>query len=69
MDKIIDVIDQYLAKGFGSMDKHDFEVWIFNYLLQSRLKGMSDYDISIMLRIPESKVKRLKYDASMKYAH
>lgn len=61
------VLDQYLNKGFGSMNKNDFEVWIFSQLLKDRLKGMSNYDISIFLKIPESKVKRLKYEASLKY--
>ncbi len=61
------VINDYLSRGFGSMNKNDFEVWIFNYLLQDRLKDMSNYDISIELRIPEQKVKRLKYEAGLKY--
>lgn len=60
-------INEYLSRGFGSMNKNDFEVWIFNYLLQERLKGKSNYDISIELKIPEQKVKRLKYEAGLKY--
>lgn len=67
MNGIDDIIDEYLAKGFGSMNKNDFEVWIFYYLLNSRLKGLSNYDISIELRIPEQKVKRLRYEAGLKY--
>jgi len=67
--KDIDLIieEQYLKRGFGSMTKNDFEVWIFNHLLENKLKNKSNYDISIELRIPESKVKRLKYEASLKY--
>lgn len=61
------IIDDYLNRGFGSMNKNDFEVWIFNYLLQEKLKGKSNYDISIELKIPEQKVKRLKYEAGLKY--
>ncbi len=61
------IIDEYLDRGFGSMNKNDFEVWIFNYLLQTKLKGMSNYAISIELKMPESKVKRLKYEARLKY--
>lgn len=60
-------INEYLNRGFGSMNKNDFEVWIFNYLLQDKLKGLSNYEISIELKIPESKVKRLKYEAGLKY--
>ena len=67
MKDLDNVIDRYLTRGFGSMNKNDFEVWIFNYLLSNRLKGKSNYDISIELRIPEQKVKRLKYEAGLKY--
>ncbi|MBR1788607.1 MAG: hypothetical protein IJ762_05405 [Bacteroidaceae bacterium] len=30
MDKIADVVNAYLGKGFGSMNNNDFEVWIFH---------------------------------------
>lgn len=64
---IEDVLEQYLKRGFGSMNKNDFEVWIFSQLLLGKLRGLSNYEISICLKIPESKVKRLKYEASLKY--
>ena len=60
-------IQVYLNRGFGSMTKNDFEVMIFAELIQTSLRGMSDYQISCDLRIPESKVKRLRYEASLKY--
>lgn len=63
-----EALDKYLAKGFGSMNKVDFEVWIFDQLLKSRLKGKDNYAISIYLKMPESRVKRLRYEASLKYA-
>ncbi len=61
------LVDQYLNKGFGSMNKNDFEVWIFHYLMEHQLKGLKNYEISIKLRIPETKVKRLRYEAELKY--
>ena len=61
-------VDNYLKRGFGSMNKNDFEVWIFNYLLENDFKGKKDYDISISLGIPITKVKRLRYEANLKYA-
>ena len=64
---LADAINEYLDRGFGSMTKNDFEVWIFDQLLQDKLDGMSNFDISAELRIPESKVKRLRYEASLKY--
>lgn len=51
------------------MNKNDFEVWIIHYLIQNHLQGKSNYDISIELRIPESKVKRLRYEATLKYGN
>ena len=68
-DKLSEVIDAYLNRGFGSMNKNDFEVWIFNYLLQNDLNAKTNFDISIELGIPESKVKRLRYEASLKYGN
>lgn len=64
-----EAIEAYLnKKGFGSMTKNDFEVFIFNCLLQdARYSGYKDFDFSIALRIPESKVKRLRYEANLKY--
>ena len=37
------VIDQYLARGFGTMNKNGFEVWMFHYLMQHQLQGKSNY--------------------------
>lgn len=67
--EINDVIDKYLDRGFGSMNKNDFEVWIFYYLLQNRLKGKSDNAISRELKIPKSRVTRLRYEAELKNPH
>ena len=66
---VSDDIQAYLSHGFGSMTKNDFEVWIFNYLLQNRPPNTSNFDFSVELRIPESKVKRLRYEASLKYGN
>ena len=63
------VITEYLNRGFGSMNKNDFEVWIFNELLNNQYLGKSNFDISIGLKIPESKVKRLRYEARLKYGN
>lgn len=63
-----EVISKYIEKGFGSMNKNDFEVWIFHYLLEHELQGKKNYEISIGLKIPKSKVKRLRYEAELKYS-
>ena len=60
-------IKEYLNRGFGSMNKNDFEVFIFNELLKTKLKGKSNFEISLILKIQESKVKRLRYEAALKF--
>jgi hypothetical protein len=62
-----EVIKQYMDKGFGSMNKNDFEVYIFSWLIDNDYKGKNDYQISLDLKIPITKVKRLRYEASLKY--
>ena len=66
IDTLQDFVEWYCEeKGFGSMNKNDFEVFIFSRLLQiERFKGKSNYDLSILLHIPESKIKRLRYEAA-----
>ena len=66
---IEDIIEAYLNRGFGSMNKNDFEVFIFHWLLANneKCKGKSDFVISQTLKIPESKVSRLRYEAGLKY--
>ena len=64
---VADAIQAYLNRGFGSMTKNDFEVWIFYQLLCGELRGKSNREISIALRIPDTKVKRLRYEADLKW--
>lgn len=69
MSDLDKAIDAYLNRGFGSMNKNDFEVWIFSHLLKTKLAGLSNYAISVKLKLPEAKVKRLKYEATLKYGN
>lgn len=64
----MEFLSTYLKKGFGSMTKNDLEVWVFNELLKDPKKtNYSDYDFSVELRIPQTKVKRLRYEAGLVY--
>lgn len=65
---IEEIIQSYLKRGFGSMNKNDFEVWIFNEWRKLQDKNLSDYAISKELKISETKVKRLRYEADLKYS-
>lgn len=61
-------ISRYSKVGFGSMNKNDFEVMIYDLLKKyGNLSGKSNYDISLELQITESKVKKLSYEAELKY--
>lgn len=61
-------IEDYIKRGFGSMTKNDFEVWIFSqWLADPKNKKKSNYVISRELRISESKVKRLRYEVDLNY--
>lgn len=73
MNTLEDAIHAYIERGFGSMNKNDFEVFIFHKMLDGSLKnnlnlsGKSNYEISLTLKIPETKVKRLRYEADLRY--
>lgn len=64
---VADAIQAYLNRGFGLMTKNDFEVWIFHQLLCGELRGKTNREISVRLRIPDTKVKRLRYEADLKW--
>ena len=69
MKALSDCIDDYVKKGFGSMNKNDFEVWIFGQLISmGKYAGKTNYELSLALRIPETKVKRLRYESALKTA-
>lgn len=61
------VISEYLQRGFGSYTKNDFEVAIFYALLKSGVVGDNNYSISRNLGIPESKVKKLRYESDLRF--
>lgn len=52
---------------FGSLNKNDYEVALFHLLLINGYADKSDHFMSKMLQIPESKVKRLRYESYLVY--
>ena len=61
-------LNQYFGKGFGSMNKTDIEILIFHALQQfGTIAEMSDFEVCRLLKIPESKVKRLRYESNIVY--
>ena len=61
--------DEFLKtcfQRFGSMNKNDYEVALFHLLMQNEDYALkSDFEMSMYLQIPESKVKRLRYEESL----
>ena len=61
-------LKKYLLDGMGVMSKREIDILIMNLLLKyGDLSTRSNYDLSIMLRIPETSVKRLRYEAKLRY--
>jgi hypothetical protein len=57
-----------IAHGFDSMTKGEIEILVFHLLLESeKMKNLSNYHIANTLHIPETKVKSLRLNASLKY--
>jgi len=65
-----EIIDILNTRGFGNLNKNDWEVLIFSLLKKyGNLQGaVSNHQISIELQMPETKVKRLAYEANLKYS-
>lgn len=59
-------LEHYLFGSFGSMSKSETEILIF-HLLSSDFEGLSNYEISNLLKISETKVKSLDMNAHLRY--
>lgn len=58
----------YFGRGFGSMNKNELEVLFFHLLKKfGDIQGSSNFQLARTLHIPESKVKRLAYEAELTY--
>lgn len=66
--KLRDEVLKELIEHFGSMNKNDYELALFHLLLENEFATLSDYEISVCMKIPESKVKRLRYEVKLRYS-
>lgn len=62
-----DVFIHECIDRFGHMNKKDYEVALFHLLLQNGYDELSDFSISRKLRIPESRVRSLRYETDLVY--
>ncbi len=55
-------IEEYLKRGFGSMSKRDIDVLLMHLLIEhTNLSDENNFNLSIKLKLTETKVKNLKY--------
>lgn len=63
-------VDEFIKRcfeRFGSMNKNDYEVELMYLLLNNCGEDCSDHALSTRLKIPISKVKRLRYEADLQH--
>lgn len=58
---------EIFTRKFGTFAKSDYEVLMFTIFLESQKDNIRDYDISIALGIPESKVRNLRIKSQLLY--
>ncbi len=62
------LLDRYLEHGFGTLTKKEIDILILHLLIEhSDLHETSNHELSILLKIPESRVKNLRYEAKLKH--
>lgn len=67
-NELDDFLKQYIQRGWGSMSKRDFEVWIFHLFMENpTYEDKTAYDLALEFKIPESRVRNLQYEAQLKY--
>lgn len=73
MDFKTKFLQRYLAAGIGSLTKRDIDALVMHLLDEEGradsqpFKGMSNQQVSLLLRTPVSKIKALRYEAALKY--
>lgn len=67
-DFVREFIKEYLADGMGAIPKHEIDILVMNLLMKyGELAYKSNYELSILLQTTESRIKRLRYEARLKY--
>lgn len=59
-------LEHFLSGSFGSMSKSETEILVF-HLLSKHFENSSNYEISNLLKISETKVKNLTLNAHLRY--
>ena len=59
-------LENYLAPSFGAMTKSEIDILVF-HLLEDSFNKLSNYEISNLLKISETKVKNLRVNSYLRY--
>jgi uncharacterized protein YaaW (UPF0174 family) len=65
-------LSKFLENGFGSLPKREIEIYIINLLLEDGQfindnREIDFHEISLMLKVSETKVRNLIYEVELKY--
>lgn len=64
---LIEILDVYLDKGFGVMNKTEIETLLYHVLKKNDLLSGKCFDDSFALQITEAKARKLIYESQIKY--
>lgn len=64
---LTEILDVYLDKGFGVMNKTEIETLLFHVLRKNKLLTGKCFDDSFTLQITEAKARKLIYESQIKY--
>ena len=65
MNRILE--SEVFTRKFGTFTKSDYEILMFTIFMDSQRSNIRDYDVSIALGIPESKVRNLRVKSQLLY--
>lgn len=65
---LTEFMEEFLGRGFGTLSKRDTEVLLFHLFQKyGHLKEKTHHEISLLLRLTETRVKNLRYEVSLRY--
>lgn len=64
---LTEILDVYLDKGFGVMNKTEIETLLYHVLRNNKLLTGKCFDDSFALQITEAKARKLIYESQIKY--
>lgn len=63
-----DLLKHYLERGFGAMSKREIDVLMMHLIIKyADISDKSNYELSMMFKITETKMKNLKLEAQLHY--